>query len=171
VTTLPVEPLEQPAFSAFGTVIDRPQRAPDATGRGWEWWGETQPVAATGRGYGVGYLELQPAEPSFDWAERHMRSQELIAPLAGSILVYVGPPESPDQPDALPALERFRVFRVEPGQGVVLAPGVWHGAPHAEGGPARAMVLLQEGTGREDTVVARFEDSPVRIEGVRGADR
>jgi ureidoglycolate lyase len=170
MTRLPVEPLEPSAFSPFGAVVDRPPRAPDATGPGWEWWGETLSVAATERGYGVGYLELEAAEPWFDWAERHMQSQELIAPLDGRILVYVGPPESPEQPDALPPLDRFRVFRLEPGQAVVLAPGVWHGAPHAEGGAARAMVLLQQGTGRDDTVVVRFEDSPVRIAGVRDAD-
>jgi hypothetical protein len=47
---------------------------------------------------------------------------------------------------------------------VLLAPGVWHGAPLAEGGPARAIVLLQKGTGSDDTVVVRFEHDPVQIE-------
>jgi ureidoglycolate hydrolase len=165
VTRLPVEPLDASAFSPFGAVIERPAARPDASGPGWTWWGEAQELRATDRGYGIGYLELEPAERAFDWAERHMRSQELIAPLDGCCLVYVGPPDFPERPDALPALDRFRVFLVEPGQAVVLGAGVWHGAPLAEGGAAKAMVLLQEGTGREDTVVVRFEDNPVQIDG------
>jgi ureidoglycolate hydrolase len=164
VTRIAVEPLDAAAFSQFGAVVDRPSRSADASGPGWTWWGETLPLGATERGYGIGYLELEPAASSFDWAERHMRSQELIAPLDGCCLVYVGPADEPGQPDALPPLDRFRVFLVEPGQAVVLDPGVWHGAPLAEGGAAKAMVLLQEGTGRDDTVVVRFDDRPVQID-------
>jgi hypothetical protein len=44
---------------------------------------------------------------------------------------------------------------------------VWHGAPLAEGGRARAIVLLLEGTGHEDVTVVRFEDEPVGIDGPR----
>ena len=164
MTRLSVEPLEETAFAPFGAVVDRPSRAPDASGPGWTWWGETQPLGAVPRGYGIGYLDLEPAPSSFDWAERHMQSQELIAPLDGCCLVYVGPADEAEEPDALPPLDRFRVFLLEPGQAVVLAPGVWHGAPLAEGGAGKAMVLLQEGTGRDDTVVVRFEDRPVQID-------
>ena len=71
----------------------------------------------------------------------------------------------------VPALDRFRVFRLGAGQAVILAPGVWHGAPLADGGPGRAMVALRTGTARGDTVVVRFADRAVRIEGVAHADR
>ncbi|MFL5232075.1 MAG: hypothetical protein ACJ8DM_04025, partial [Microvirga sp.] len=57
----------------------------------------------------------------------------------------------------------FRVFRVPPGTGVVMDRGVWHGAPLADGAPAKAIVLLLEGTGTEDVTVVRFEDGPVTI--------
>ena len=63
------------------------------------------------------------------------------------------------------------MFRVEPDQAVLLGAGVWHGAPLADGGPARAMVLVQQGTGRDDTVVVRFDDRPVRIVEAQHADR
>lgn len=163
MTALAAEPLDAGAFAPFGAVVEQPGRLHDADGPGWRWWGENQLLAASERGYGVGFLDLQPAERAFDWAERHMRSQELIAPLNGACLVYVGPPERPDQPDALPLLEEFRVFRVVPGQAVLLGAGVWHGAPLADGGRTRAMVLLQQGTGHDDTIVVRFDDRPVQI--------
>ena len=41
---------------------------------------------------------------------------------------------------------------------------MWHGAPLADGGPARAIVLLLEGTGRDDVTLVRFEETPVEIE-------
>jgi ureidoglycolate lyase len=171
MTMLAAEPLAAAAFAPFGAVVEQPGRPQDADGPGWRWWGENQLLAASERGYGVGFLDLQPTEPAFDWAERHMRSQELIAPLNGTCLVYVGPPESLEQPHALPPLEDFHVFRVQPGQALLLGAGVWHGAPLADGGPARVMVLLQQGTGRDDTVVVRFDDRPVQIVEVEHADR
>lgn len=171
MTALAAEPLDAAAFAPFGEVIELPGRPQDADGPGWRWWGETHLLAASEHGYGIGFLDLQPAASAFDWAERHMRSQELIAPLTGACLVYVAPPERREQPGALPPLDDFRVFRVEPGRAVLLAAAVWHGAPLADGDPVRAMVLLQQGAGRDDTVVVRFDDSPVQIVEVEHADR
>jgi ureidoglycolate hydrolase len=168
---LAVEPLEEAAFAPFGHVLGQPPGRPDAEGPGWRWWAETALVPAAERPYGVGYLRLEPSRRQFDWAERHMRSVEAIVPLEGAVLVYVAPPDHPDEPGRLADLERFRVFRVPPGQGVILARGVWHGAPLAVDGPAAALVLLLERTGSEDTAVVRFEQTPLAIaeEGARHA--
>jgi ureidoglycolate lyase len=160
---LPVEPLTEEAFAPFGRIIRTPERSHDAEGPGWRWWAETVVLEGNGRNWGVGYLDLAPAPPRFDWAERHLRSPESIVPVSGSCLVYVGPADHLDQPDRLPALGHFRVFRVPPGTGVVMDRGVWHGAPLADGAAAKAIVLLLERTGTEDVTVVRFEDEPVTI--------
>jgi ureidoglycolate lyase len=153
---LAVWPLDPEAFAPYGTVVERPSRAHDAEGPGWRWWAETASLAATGDAYGIGFLDLRPAPLRFDWAERHLRSPEMIVALAGACLVYVSPaaPEK-DAPGA------FEVFRLASGEGVVLSPGVWHGAPLAVEGPAAAMVLLREGTGVEDTAIVRFGEVPI----------
>lgn len=161
---LAIELLTAEAFRSFGQVIEQPQRASDATGPGWQWWGETALLASDGRPYGIGYLDLQPTDLRFDWAERHMRSAEMLIPAGGDCLVYVGPPEHPEQPERLPSLDRFRVFRVRQGQSVVLHPGVWHGAPLAIDRPLNVVVLLLQGSGSTDTSVVRFVDTPVEIE-------
>jgi ureidoglycolate hydrolase len=76
----------------------------------------------------------------------------MIVALGGDCLVYVAPADPDrDEPGS------FELFRLRPRQGVILAPGVWHGAPLAAAGPAAAMVLLREGTGTEDTAIVRFE--------------
>ena len=162
--TLAVRPLSADAFRPFGRVIEAPGREHDASGPGWRWWAETVTLPTDGRPFGVGYLALEPDRLRFDWAERHMRTVEVIAPLGGDCLVYVGPPENLDEPARLPELHRFQVFRVPAGMGVAMDPGVWHGAPLAHGAPTSAMVLILEGTGAHDVTVVRFEDRPVSIE-------
>jgi ureidoglycolate lyase len=151
------EPLTADAFAPFGRVVDAPAREPDSKGDPWRWWAETAVLDAGDRRYAVGYLEVEPGRSAFDWAERHMRSEELVIPVRGELLLYAGPPDQSSEP----ARDRFRVFRVRPGQAVVLGRGVWHGAPLAADGPASALVLLQERTGQEDTELVRFDEVPV----------
>lgn len=160
---LQIEQLTPEAFAPFGAVVRPPVEAPAASGPGWQWWGETALMEGDSRPYGIGYLRLEPAAPRFDWAERHMRSPEMIVPVGGTCLVYVGPADYPDQAERLPPLDSFRVFEVREGQAVILNPGVWHGAPLAHGGSLNAVVLLKQGTGATDVSIVRFEDSPVEI--------
>lgn len=162
---LRIENLSATAFAPFGRVIERPARAHDASGPAWQWWAETMLLATDGRPFGVGYLDIRPAAPQFDWAERHFQTVEVLIPLGGECLVYVGPPEPREPAGQLPPLGTFRVFRVSPGMGVALDPGVWHGAPLATGAATGVLCLILEHTGRDDVTLVRFPDTPVRIEG------
>jgi ureidoglycolate hydrolase len=162
-TRLPIKELTAPEFAPFGRVIERPGRGGDATGPGWSWWKETMLLATDGRPFGVGYLDLTPSPLRFDWAERHFRTVEVLVPMGADCLVYVGPPDPRDPAEQLPPLGAFRVFRVPPGKGVALNPGVWHGAPLALGAPTQVLCLILEHTGRDDVTLARFADQPVQI--------
>lgn len=93
-----------------------------------------------------------------------MHSDELLIPMGADCLVYVGPADHPEEPMHLPSLDRFRVFRLTPGQGVLLHKGVWHGAPMALDKPLNVTVLLLKETGKIDGYVVRFEDTPVLID-------
>jgi ureidoglycolate hydrolase len=162
---LPAEDLTAAAFAPFGRVIEQPRRAEDASGPGWRWWAETTLLASDGRPFGVGYLDLKPAPLRFDWAERHFRTVEVLVPMGADCLVYVGPPEPREPAGQLPPLAAFRVFRVRPGMGVALDPGVWHGAPLAARKPAQVLCLILEHTGRDDVTLVRFPAQPVTIAG------
>ena len=161
---LKIEELTTESFAPFGEVITQPDRGQDAQGLGWTWWGENHVMAGGDRNYAIGYLDLQPAELRFDWAERHMQSDELLIPMGEQCLVYVGPADHLDEPDRLPPLEHFRVFRLRRGQGVLLGKGVWHGAPLALDKALNVAVLLLKETGKVDGHVVRFEDTPIQIE-------
>ena len=165
MVTIAAEPLTAEAFAPFGTVLRAPSRDADASGPGWRWWAETSLLAGDGRPWSVGWLGLRPTDLRFDWAERHLRSPEAIVATGEDLLVYVGPPDHPEEPERLTALQRFRAFRVPAGAGVLMDPGVWHGAPFTARGATPAMVLLLEGTASRDVTVVRFEDAPVEIGG------
>jgi ureidoglycolate lyase len=161
VRTCGLEALAEDAFAPYGSVLSRPSGASHADGPGWHWWGEVAHLSSDGRRWAFGYLALEPEPMTFDWAERHMRSPEVVLATSADIAVYVAAPT----PSEAPRVDEFRVFAVPPGSGVVLDPGVWHGAPLAiDGGSTSAFVLLLEGTGRDDVTVARFPDSPITVE-------
>lgn len=160
---LPIEELTPEAFAPFGEVIQAPERAVDGSGPGWNWWGCVAHLPAEEQPYVFGYLDLQPAEMRFDWAERHMRSVEVLVPAGGDCLVYVGPPDYPEQPDRMPHMKRFRVFRIPQGQAVLLRKGVWHGAPFAVDRPLNVVVMLLDKTGETDLHLVRFPEDPVEI--------
>ena len=162
--SLPIKDLSTEAFAPYGQIIEQPQRGQDAAGPGWRWWGEMVKMQGGERPYAIGYLDLSPAELQFDWAERHMHSDELIIPIDGDCLVYAAPADYPDQPDRMPELDRFEVFRVKSGQAVLLNKGVWHGAPMAVDRPLKAIVLLLHNSSQQDGYVNRFVDTPLTIE-------
>jgi ureidoglycolate lyase len=159
-----IEELTAESFAPFGKVIEQPEREKDASGPGWTWWGENHVMAGGERSYAIGYLDLRPAELCFDWAERHMHSDELLIPMGAECLVYVAPPEHLEDPMHMPPLESFRVFRLRRGQGVLFGRGVWHGAPLALDEQLNVAVLLLKDSGKVDGHVVRFEDTPVQIE-------
>ena len=164
MTTLRVETLTPDSFAPFGRVLTQPAGEPDATGPGWRWWAEIGALAPDARSWGVGFLDLHPTDLRFDWAERHMRSEEAVIATSGDLLVYVGPPDRPEEPERMPPADRFRAFRIPPGAGIVMDRAVWHGAPFAADRASTALVFLLEGTGREDVTVVRFPESPVEID-------
>jgi ureidoglycolate hydrolase len=154
---LAIDELTRETFAPYGSVIRHPASEADASGEGWRWWSEVAQVPSSETPYTVGFLALEPADLSFDWAEYHLQSKETIIPLGEECLVYVG------APGAEPDWERFQVFRIRKGQGVILDEGVWHGAPLATSGSLSALVLLRQGTGDHDTYKADHPGGPIGI--------
>jgi ureidoglycolate hydrolase len=166
MSALTLEPLTPENFAPFGKVLSRPTALPQAEGSGWNWWGEIATLAGDGRRWTFGYLALEPVRLTIDWAERHLRSPEVVFASTSDIAVYVAPSGSDE-----PSLSELRIFRVPAGAGVMLDPGVWHGAPFALDDGTSAFVLLLEGTGRNDVTVVRFPDTPVSVGADSDSDR
>jgi ureidoglycolate lyase len=160
MTSISLESLTPDAFAPFGKAVLPPGEEAHASGPGWNWWAEVAPLTADGDEWGFGYLDLQPTELRFDWAEYHLRTEEAVIATSSDIVMYVAEPVADG---ALPPLDSFRAFTVPPGAAVVLNRGVWHGAPFATDAPTSALVLILKGTGAGDVTVERFPDTPVEI--------
>jgi ureidoglycolate lyase len=152
-----ISELSQEAFTPYGMVIQQPAAVAEASGDGWQWWSQAAVIPQTDKPYAVGYLSLLPGPLQLDWAEYHRHSPEVIIPLGHDCLIYVGTPHP--EPD----WERIEVFRIRPGQAVVLHAGVWHGAPLAVAQPLTALVLLQQDTGQHDVYKATHRGGPIAM--------
>jgi ureidoglycolate lyase len=157
---LRVSPLTPEAFAPYGRLIRMPSSPATASGPGWDWWGEVEPLEAGDRPYTLGFLSLRPAGMSFNWAERHMRSRELIVPMGGKCLIYVAVPSRPVDADR-PSPDGFSVFGLGPGEAVLLEKGIWHGAPLAVDRPLSVLIALLECTGAEDTQAVGLQELTV----------
>ena len=160
---LTIETPTTDTFAPFGTLVQQPKRATDANGPGWQWWDNLACFETPDSMIAIGYLHLQPSQLAFDWAERHMYSQEMIIPLGGPCLIYVAPALYPDEPAHMPGLDQFRVFQLDQGQAVILDSGVWHGAPVAVDQAIQVIVLLKQNTGETDKYYQSFSDRKVTI--------
>ncbi|MBP2671179.1 MAG: hypothetical protein H6Q85_1245 [candidate division NC10 bacterium] len=140
--TLKPVPVSDAAFARFGRVVLTPRGTPTSEAEDYK--------------FGLCQVFRQPVN-SITGMERHLRTPEILIPI--------------DAPFVLPLLLEGNpsgeagVFRVEPGQAVVINPGVWHGACL----PAGAEASWYFGVFRRGTPKTDVEKKPVEsftIEGV-----
>lgn len=159
---LKAQPLTAQDFAPFGEIVTLPQhRQPTGSLEGLDFWADLVPLQNIGAPYGVGYATLDKRPFVQTCAERHMQTQELLHAIGGDMIVVVGPPDYPDEPNRLPPMESFRAFRVPAGDTVIMKPGVWHWAPFAAGGPMRLLVIYKANTGQTDVGYADFPPGKV----------
>lgn len=148
---LTAQPITTSSFAPYGRVLRRPDGAPTAEGATFSYWSDLAAFRVEGETE-IGLCRARAAgEPVVDWVERHDRTPEILIPADGPFLLPVQADDG--------AVE---LFRVEPGEAVVLAPGVWHGAClPAEGRAVTYYVLFRRGTPRED--VTKRELAPLAV--------
>jgi ureidoglycolate lyase len=154
---LDVKKITPENFADFGVLVAPGDRKPTAELEGMTFWADLASLPDLGKEYGLGYA-TQAVRPNVQKnAERHMETPELLLSTGGDMVVVVGPPDFPEEPERLPAPERFRAFQVPEGVGVLVKPGVWHWAPFAVSGTVRLLVIFASGTSDSDAVVKDLE--------------
>lgn len=130
------------AFARFGSVVPAPTTEPTASDATFRYWSDLAHYRIDGETeIGLCTVYRQP-EPRVAWVERHDRTPEFLIPADGPFLLPVM--------DEAGAVE---VFRVEPGEAVVIGPGVWHGAClPVDADRATYFVVFRRGTPQEDVV-------------------
>lgn len=141
------------SFARFGSVVPIPMTRPTAADASFAYWSDLAHYHIEGETeIGLCTVFRQDA-PRVAWMERHARTPEFLIPADGPFLLPVM--------DDAGAVE---IFRVEPGEAVVIGEGVWHSACHpVEAESATYFVVFRRGTPHED--VTKQDVEPVSVEG------
>jgi ureidoglycolate lyase len=139
------------AFARYGAVVPAPTAAPTAADATFRYWSDLAHYRIEGETE-IGLCTVYRQDASrVTWVERHDRTPEFLIPADGPFLLPVM--------DEAGAVE---VFRVEPGEAVVIGPGVWHSACLPVGAEAATyFVVFRRGTPQED--VTKQDVDPVAV--------
>jgi ureidoglycolate lyase len=118
-----LEVLREDRAAPFGRLTGTAARpTPDITGDGWVCWypaGEPDESAPQ-----LGIVRTEPRPLVVTVMERHQDREEWVYALDRPYIqvVALSTPDDPQRPD----ISTARAFRIEPGQGLIMARGIWH---------------------------------------------
>lgn len=147
---LKVQELDNESFADFGHVISKSIRRPDHSCSEYDWWADLAVFNKIDKRYGIGLALVKKQELRQSRSERHMKTPEFFLPVGGDMFIIVGPPDYPEEPDRLPDLTRFKAFKMQQGEAVILKPGVWHYVPMPMKNKVHMFVIFSEGTSKDD---------------------
>lgn len=144
VPTLYTQPITPAAFAPYGWMLGKPfpidPAIPAFTNPATDFWREH--IFDPG----------QDGEPEILWVnyrnagnvsqlEKHLRTQQAIVPLTGSIIHIVARGAADGSPD----LSTLSAFMVRPGQGLCMAPDCWH-ASRVQSAEVTCLMLTRRST-------------------------
>lgn len=149
--------VSEAAFARFGRVVLSPRGVPTSEAKEYRFWSDIAHYEIQGETeIGLCQVFRQPVN-EIAGMERHLGTPEILIPIDAPFVL----PLLPDGASSGDA----GVFRVEPGQAVVINPGVWHGACLPVGAPASwYFVIFRRGTPMSDVEKKTIE--PFTIDGV-----
>jgi ureidoglycolate hydrolase len=130
-------------FRPYGKVVQPPSSVPTAADDTFSFWSDLASYYIEGDTE-IGLCTVFRREKArVTWMERHGRTPELLIPIDAPFILPVVETGAADQ--------AVDAFRVDPGEAVVIAQGVWHSACHPFGrDQATYFVIFRRGTPRDD---------------------
>ena len=122
VSTQPLDPL---AFRPYGRMIaPLPGQTPDFQGEGWRCWVSLAELDS-GIHWQAGMVQGEKRPLVMSEMERHLERPECVFALDRAVVqtVAFSRPDTPGVPDE----RALKAFVIQPGQGVMMDKGVWHG--------------------------------------------
>lgn len=144
MNTLKTKPLTPETFAPYGKVAKLPSTPPLAVANNFKYWSDTANYGIDGETE-IGFCTVyRLPEMRIDWVERHLRTPEILIPIDGPFLLPVLSDGVDDQPE---------LFRVNPGEAVIIHPGVWHSACiPVDSAEITYFVIFRKGTPYEDVI-------------------
>ncbi len=141
------------SFAAYGSVVASPDREATAADSTFSYWSDRAHYHIQGETE-VGLCTVyRQGSPQVTWMERHDRTPEVLIPGSGAFVLPV-----------MDEAGTVELFRVEPGECVVIGDGVWHSAClPVDAEAATYFVIFRRGTPQED--VTKKDVAPLAIGG------
>jgi ureidoglycolate hydrolase len=135
-----VQELTEGNFKKFGKAILVPENTkPDMTGESWECWYPISKLIQNIDFY-FGIVLSQPGSLTVEYLERHLDRPEYVIALDNPVIQVVGLTSTVET--QAPDSRQTQAFLIEPGQSVMINPGVWHSASLAIGNVASKYMFL-----------------------------
>jgi ureidoglycolate lyase len=143
------------SFAKFGSVFKIPGNAPTAESAEFKYWSDVASYSIIGETE-IGWCTVyRRKEMRISGVERHLRTPEILIPVDAPFILPVLKGGDPDK--------SLEAFRVNVGEAVVIADGVWHGACLPVGKKESSyFVIFRKGTPHEDVV--KKEITPMLLE-------
>lgn len=138
-------------FARYGQVVTAPESSPTASDPTFRYWSDLARYHVAGETeIGLCTVYRQPG-PRVGWMERHDRTPEILVPVSGPFLLPV-----------MDDHDQVELFRVDPGEAVVIDTSVWHSAClPLDADEATYLVIFRRGTPGED--VTKRDIAPVAV--------
>lgn len=156
---LKIERFSQAAFQDFGKVLAIPGDTPTYSDQRLDWWSTIGVLPGSVVGdFEVSLLTCRKRGMTFNSLERHVQSPELLLALDDDIISAFAPARDLDDPDARPALEDVRAFKIPQDQGFLVETGTWHLLPTcATKDECLMLVIFKRDTGANDLTFGQIE--------------
>jgi len=117
--------LSQAKFAPFGEALLKPRSPGTSAGDGWECWFDIGTLH--GADMRLGQVVTEPTSAPIEVMERHP-DDELLVPVTGTLLQAVAPSANVNDPADRPESTATQVFRIAPGEAIIIRAGTWHAA-------------------------------------------
>lgn len=164
-TIVRVQGLSCEAFAPYGKVVLRPTTPAPKTGSDWDCW--VGVGLLPGSNLQLGQVITRPTDYRFTTMEREP-TEEFLLPITGPVVQAVALSSNLSDPTEEPLASMVVAFRIEPGEAIIMSPGIWHWAAmpvHGETFYFFAGLPLPPQPGREASPWIPFRDRAiVRVE-------
>jgi ureidoglycolate lyase len=150
-----VQKLSEEAFAPFGKVLTTKNR-PYGGAEGVYKWYEKQAQIDNAETVSVNLLTAVKRDMICSHFEAHQKTEEVILPLTGDLIVAGIPAGEPLE-------DRLQAFLVPVGMGISWKPGSWHYAPYPVEKDATCAIIFRHGTGADDAVFSELKEIELEL--------
>ena len=150
-----IQELTEENFAPFGKVLTTKDR-PYGGAEGVYKWYEKQAQIDDAHTVSVNLLTAIHRDMVCSLFESHQKTEEVILPLTGGIIV-AGIPEGE------PHKDRVEALLIPLGMGISWKPGAWHYAPYPLDEEVTCAVIFRHGTGQDDAVMHELEEITLEL--------